>query len=116
MMKFIKSSLFINTVKCLGLLLVILLMTGCDNQARVFSTAEKSVSDSLSVVHLGDTFNFNELCVQIEPGSDSAVSFYLSPTDYDFGDYQKLVASLVQPGMTDKEKSLKLWTFVCNWV
>lgn len=90
-------------------------VTSCGSNGCRVTSIEQTISDTATVFQLLRDSKIAELQVNISPVGHSPVQFYLTPQEIDFKNYQTLVAGIVNPSMTDRQKAFYLWRFTAEW-
>jgi hypothetical protein len=94
---------------------LLLFAAGCRQNASEFSIAEKTITDSVTLIKLPEASQFSGLEINISNPSDSPAIFYLTPASIDFRNYETLIAGIIKPAMSDEEKAIALWKFTSSW-
>jgi hypothetical protein len=95
---------------------LLLFTAGCRQNASEFSIAEKTITDSVTLIKLPKASELSEMEISISNPSDSPTLFYLTPASIDFKNYETLIAGIIKPAMSDEEKAIALWRFTSSWV
>ncbi len=90
-------------------------LSACSNGDVSKSYISKPSFDSTVYVPLASIDSILRLDVAVANGSDSTVTFYISPAEYDFASYASLINSIIDSADTDKEKADKLLAFLYKY-
>ena len=91
------------------------MLCGCTNDSSKRIVSKESIQNSIALFQLEGNPKCSALEINISNPNTSLVQFYITPKAIDFGSYQTLIAGIIKPEMTEKEKALKLWNFTSKW-
>jgi hypothetical protein len=90
-----------------------LILSSCSNKVSSTNTAQNiQAADSITLVKLRHADSYK---ISITNNSNTPSKFYLTPARYNFQSYQTLLADIIKPGSTDKEKAIAIWRFTESW-